>query len=68
MADEAMVGRDGCDDEQQQVVLTLRGGAWYGWLSCWFLVWGLGSWSARQGWAAVMLCARHWASVGWLNA
>ena len=26
----AMVGRDGFDDEQQQVVLTLYGGAWLG--------------------------------------
>ena len=49
------MGRVGCDDGQQQVVLTLCGGAWHCWLSCWFLVRGLGDWSARQGWAAVMI-------------
>ena len=37
------------DDGQQQVVLTLCGGAWHWWLSCWFLVCGLGGWNARQG-------------------
>jgi len=50
-----MVGRDGFDDKQQNVVLILRGGAWHWWLSCWFLVCGLSGWSARQGWAAVMI-------------
>ena len=50
-----MVGKDGCDDGQQQVVLILHGGAWHWWLSCWFLVRGLGGWSARQGWVAVMI-------------
>ena len=38
----AMVGRDGGDDGQQQVVLTLCGGALNWWLSCGFLVCGLG--------------------------
>ena len=37
-----MVGRDGCDNGQQQVVLTLCGGALNWWLSCGFLVCGLG--------------------------
>ena len=50
-----MVGRDGFDDGQQQVVLTLCVGAQYWWLSCWFLVCGLGGWNARQGWATVMI-------------
>ena len=35
----AMAGRDGYDDGQQQVVLTLCGGAWHWWLNCGFLVW-----------------------------
>ena len=43
------------DDWQQQVVLTLYGGAWHWWLSCRFLVCGLGGLSARQGWATVMI-------------
>ena len=50
-----MVGKDGCDDGQQQVVLTLCGGAWHWWLSCGFLVCGLGGWSVRQGQVAVMI-------------
>ena len=33
---KAMVGKDGYDNGQQQVVLTLCGGAWHWWLSCWF--------------------------------
>jgi len=45
------------DDGQQQVVLNLCGGAWYWWLSCWFLVCGLCGLSVRQGWAAVMINA-----------
>ena len=45
----AMVGIDGFDDGQRQVVLTLYSGAWHWWLSCWFLMCGLGGWSARQG-------------------
>ena len=44
-----MVGIDGFDDGQQQVVLTLYGGAWHWWPSYWFLLCGLGGWSARQG-------------------
>ena len=51
----AMVGIDGFDDGQQQVVLTLYGGAWHWWLSCWFLMCGLGGWSARQGWATIII-------------
>ena len=34
----AIVGRNGYDGGQQQVMLTLCGGAWHWWLSCWFLV------------------------------
>ena len=37
------------DDGQQQVVLTICGSAWHWWLSCWFLMCGLGGWNARQG-------------------
>ena len=44
----AMVGKVGFDDEQQQVVLTLLGGAWHWFLSC-SLVCGLVRLSARQG-------------------
>ena len=43
------------DDGQQQVVLTLCGGAWHWWLSYWFLVCGLGGLNARQGWATMMI-------------
>ena len=49
----AMVGRVGFNDGQQQVVLTLFGGAWHGWLECKA---GLGCYDDQ------MLCARHWAS------
>ena len=52
---KAMVSRDGFHDGQQQVMLTLRDGAWHWWLSCWFLVCGLGGLSTRQGWVAVMI-------------
>ena len=52
---KAMVGKDGYDNGQQQVVLTLCGGAWHWWLSCWFLMCGLSGLIARQGWATVMI-------------
>ena len=64
------MGKDGCDEGQQQVVLTyvvvhgisgLIDGScvWAWWLECKV---GLGCCDDR------MLCARHWASGGWLNA
>ena len=61
-----MVGRVGFDDGQIQVVLTLLGGVWHWWLSCWLLVYGLGGLSARQGWAAVMIryCVQSIGLVG----
>ena len=43
----AMVGKDGYDDRQQQVMQTLCGGARHWWFSCYFLVCELGGLSAR---------------------
>ena len=42
-------------DGQQQVVLTLCGGAWHWWLSCWFLMCEFRGLSVRQDWATVMI-------------
>ena len=48
----ATVDRVCFNDGQQQVVLTLFGGAWHGWPKC----------KSRLGcYDDQMLCARHWA-------